>query len=88
MVRQNYNIHHIVEQTPARQDSFPNSMIHGRENLVKIPTFKHWEITAWYGRRNPRYGNVAPRDYLRGRNWDERMQIGLEALVDAEVLRP
>ena len=36
-----YDIHHIVEQGPARQDGFPEIMIHGRENRVRIPTYKH-----------------------------------------------
>jgi hypothetical protein len=34
----------IVEQTPARKDRFPGSMIDAPENRVRIPTFKHWEI--------------------------------------------
>ena len=33
-----YDIHHIVEQTPAEQDGFPRSQINSRENLVRIPT--------------------------------------------------
>jgi len=41
-----YNIHHIVEQTPAGQDGFPDSIIDASENLVRIPTLVHWEISA------------------------------------------
>jgi hypothetical protein len=44
-----YDIHHIVEQTPARKDKFPDSMINAPENLVSIPRFKHWEINRWMG---------------------------------------
>ena len=83
-----YNIHHIVEQTPARQDGFPDSMIDGPGNLVRIPTLKHWQITAWYQTSNPKFDGLSPRDYLRGKSWDERRKIGLETLIDFGVLKP
>ena len=35
------------------------------ENLVRIPTFKHWEITGWYMKKNFDYDGLSPRDYLR-----------------------
>jgi hypothetical protein len=41
-----YDIHHIVEKTSAEQDGFPKLMINGSENLVRIPRFKHREITG------------------------------------------
>lgn len=47
-----YEIHHIVEQTPARQDGFSEEQINSPQNLVLIPTYKHWEITAWFARGN------------------------------------
>jgi hypothetical protein len=83
-----YDIHHIVEQTPADQDGFPRRLINRDDNLVRIPTLKHWQINAWYQTRNPDFGNVSPRDYLRGKNWDERRRVGLDALIRFGVLRP
>ena len=91
-----YNIHHIVEQTPARQDEFPESMINGPENLVRIPTLKHWQISAWYQTQNPEFKDpnnpdsdgMSPRDYLRGKNWDERKRVGLDTLIKFGVLKP
>jgi hypothetical protein len=83
-----YDIHHIAEQTPAEQDGFPRSQIDSRENLVRIPTLKHWQITSWFARRNPEFGGRSPRDYLRNKDWNERMQIGRRALIDAGVLKP
>jgi hypothetical protein len=41
-----YDIHHIVEKAPARSEGYPESMIEGPENLVRIPTLKHWEVNA------------------------------------------
>lgn len=46
--RTGYNIHHIVEQTPAARDGFSWTMIDGPDNLVLIPTLKHWQINGWY----------------------------------------
>jgi hypothetical protein len=52
-----YDIHHIVEQTAADRSGFSRSMIDGPENLVRIPTLKHREITGWYMTRNERFDN-------------------------------
>lgn len=86
--RVGYDIHHIVEQTPAKQDGFPDSTINGRDNLVRIPTLKHWQINGWYGRPNDQFGGLSPREYLRGKSWDERMRVGKDALILFGVLQP
>ena len=83
-----YEIHHIVEQTPAEQDGYRRSLIDGPDNLVRIPTLKHREITAWYQTTNDDFGNLSPREYLRGKTWEERTQVGLKALIDVGVLKP
>jgi len=83
-----YDIHHVVEQTPAEKDGFPRELIDAPENLVRISTLRHWELTAWYARGNSEYGGMSPRDYLRGKTWEERYRFGLEALVEFGVLRP
>jgi hypothetical protein len=49
--KRGYDIHHIVEQTRAEQDGFARSQIDAPENLVRIPTYKHWDINAWFRRR-------------------------------------
>ena len=86
--KKGYDIHHIVERTSAELDGFPRSMFDAPENLVRIPRFKHWEITAWYGRPNKDYGGSSPREYLRGKDWSERVKVGLRALIRYEVLKP
>ncbi len=35
-----------------------------------------------------RAGGLPPREYLRGKGWDERVQVGIDALVKYEVLKP
>lgn len=83
-----YDIHHIVEQTPARRDGFSDKQINSRDNRARIPRFRHWEINAWYGRPNKDFGGLSPRDYLRGRDWETRMSIGIDALREHGVLLP
>ncbi len=82
-----YDIH-IVEQTPAEQDGFPRSMINSRENLVRIPTLKHWQINSWFATKNEELDGLSPRQFLRGKDWSERIRIGWKALIDAGVLKP
>jgi len=85
-----YNVHHIVEQTPARQAGFPESKIDGPDNLVLIPTIKHWEITGWFmlPNYNPEFGGLSPREYLTDKDWATRYRVGLEALRKFGVLMP
>jgi len=83
-----YNIHHIVEQTPARNDGDPDNLIDSPDNLVRISTLKHWQISTWYSTQNDEFDGLSPRDYLRGKNWDERVRVGKYALVRFGVLKP
>jgi hypothetical protein len=83
-----YDIHHIVEKTSAEQDGFPKLMINAPENLVRIPRFKHWEITGWYMTKNDAYKGLSPRDCLRGKAWADRIGVGLDALILHGVLKP
>jgi hypothetical protein len=83
-----YDIHHIVEQTSAAQDGFPQSLIDDPDNLVLVPRLKHWLINAWYQKQNPDFGGLSPREYLRGTSWEERQQVGYKALITFGVLQP
>lgn len=83
-----YDVHHIVERSSALKDGFPVDTVDGPANLARIPRMKHWDINSWYQTPNSDYGGETPRDYLRGRNWDVRRKIGLEALEKFGVLKP
>jgi hypothetical protein len=85
--RLGYDVHHIVEQSGAAEAGYPRQMIDAPDNLVRVPRIRHWEINAWYQTRNPNYGDVSPREYLSGKDWDERRRVGLEALIRSGVLK-
>lgn len=82
-----YQIHHIVEQTGARNAGFLNEKINARDNLVRISTIRHYDVTAWYGRRNAGFGGLSPREYLQDKSWETRRRVGLHALRRFEIMR-
>jgi hypothetical protein len=85
--KQGYEIHHIAEEAASRKDNIPENEIQSGENLVRVPTLKHWEITSWMMRSNPKYGGLSPREYLKGKSWEERLKVGREALIETGVLK-
>jgi len=85
--KKGYDVHHIVEQGPARRDGFDDGQLQSGSNKVLIPRYRHWEISAWYGQRNKEFGGMSPRDFLRGKSWQERYAVGLNALQRFGVLK-
>jgi hypothetical protein len=83
-----YDIHHVVERAAAKDAKYPNHMINAPENLVRIPTLKHWQITGWYMRANREFQGLSPRQYLRDKDWAERTRVGRNVLIEFKVLRP
>jgi len=82
-----YEVHHTVEQTPARLDRLPEELIESFENRVLVPRFRHWEITGSYAAHLEDLGRMSPRDLLRGSDWVVREQYGLDALIRFEILK-
>jgi len=80
-------VHHVVEQTPAAREGHSQEDIDGPHNLARIPTLKHWEITAWYMTKNRDFNYLSPRQFLQGKSWQMRRKVGIEALTDAGVLK-
>jgi hypothetical protein len=83
-----YHVHHIVELKPGLDDGLPEDMLESPENLVEIPEMKHREISNWYQTPNEEFDDVSPRDYLRGKSWEERWEVGIQALIYFKVLKP
>ncbi len=85
--RPGYDDHHIVEQAAGSRQGFPRTDIDDMANVVSIPRYKHHEITGWYTKQNTNYGNLAPRDYLRGKSWAEHVDVGHQALRLFKVMK-
>lgn len=85
--RPGYEDHHIVEQGAGGREGFSRSQIDGADNVVSVPKYKHHEITGWYNTKNSNFGGLTPREYLRGKSWDEQVRVGLFAMRKFGVLK-
>jgi hypothetical protein len=83
-----YHIHHIVELESGLKDGFSKDLLNSPDNLVEIPEMKHREISNWYQTPNEKFDDVSPRDYLSGKSWEERWEVGIQALIYFRVLKP
>jgi hypothetical protein len=86
-----YQIHHIVEGQYGSISEESNARRFGhrleaRENLVRIPKWKHVLISSWYSTSNEAYGYTTPRKHLRGKSWDDQYDVGLRVLRRFGVL--
>ncbi|MCW2319253.1 hypothetical protein M2322_004822 [Rhodoblastus acidophilus] len=82
-----YDDHHIVEQATAAADGGEAALIAAPDNLARIPTVKHWQLNGWYETSNPSFNEMTPRQYLKGKSWEERFRVGLQGLRDVGVLQ-
>jgi len=46
------------------------------------------KIKSWFGTKQAALGGLSPREYLRGKDREERTRVGHEALVKHGVLKP
>jgi hypothetical protein len=64
----------------ANAKEFNDGRLESRENKVRIPYWKHREISDWYSTPNEEFGWRTPREYMRGKNWEEQYNYGLLVL--------
>jgi hypothetical protein len=87
-------IRHIVEEQDeskhplANAKRFPDK-INAPENLVRVPYWAHREISRWYSRVNTDqpFNGQTPRNWLRGKSWEEQYEVGLMILRKFGVLK-
>jgi len=66
-------VHHIVETqynsnaSDANSKRFGDGRLGSRENKVRIPYWKHRDVSDWYSRPNEEFGWRTPREYMRGK---------------------
>ncbi len=81
------DVHHIVEKGAAEAAGFPQSLIHGPDNLVRISRYRHWEATEKYASKNDEFPPT-PREYLNDKSREERYQCGVKVLIEKGILTP
>ena len=82
-----YEDHHIVEQATANPDGSEDALMDDPDNLARIPMAKHWELNSWYETPDDEFDGLTPRQYLKGKSWEERWQVGLDGLRSIGVLK-
>jgi hypothetical protein len=81
-----YETHHIVERGP-NEGEFSEEQLEGPENVVRIPYYKHRDISDLYSTKNDSLGGLTPREYLRGKSFEEQRQFGIDTLKKFEVIK-
>jgi hypothetical protein len=81
-----YETHHIVERGP-NEGKFSEEQLEGSENVVRIPYYKHRDISDFYSTKNKDLGGLTPREYLRGKSFEEQRQFGIETLKRFKVIK-
>lgn len=82
-----YQIHHIVERKPASDANYPEAMIESQSNKVRIPLYRHQQISDYYSSYDAELG-MSPREFLKDKSWEERYEFGLRILIDYGVMLP
>jgi len=83
-----YEDHHIVEQG-KHNDDLGDDLIQDPSNIVRIPYYKHKMIQSYYQRhiKSPPFNGLTPRQYLKGKSFEEQFQFGMDALRKFGVVK-
>jgi hypothetical protein len=83
--------HHIVEQGPQNDDLSPEEkqLIDDPEDIVRVPRYTHQQLTNYYRNvdDNPPCNGLTPRQYLRGKSFEDRYQFGLNVLRKMGIIK-
>jgi hypothetical protein len=88
--RPGYERHHIVGQYEQNLKKFGPAKIHGADNLVSIPRLQHIDLSRWYQTKDAadkRFNGMAPRDYLRDKDWDKQFEAGMEEMRRRGIIK-
>lgn len=78
--------HHIVEQG-RNAGAITISLLQSTKNIVRIPRLLHEELNSFYATKQ-QIGNESfvPREYLRGKSFEEQYEFGLYAMRRLGIL--
>ncbi len=84
--RLGYHDHHIVEQG-AQNSDIDKSLIESDQNIVRVPEYKHIDINAYYQTPNDGLGGKTPREYLKGKSFEDRLEFGKDVLRKFGIMK-
>jgi RHS repeat-associated protein len=68
--------HHIVEQNPRNLAQFGNQAIHNTNNLVRLPTEVHQQISGYYSSKQAFTGGQTVREWLSRQPFETQRGFG------------
>jgi hypothetical protein len=88
-----YETHHIVEvhrnsdDPLANSNNFSSDELESDANKVRIPYYAHRDISQFYSTPNEKNDGLSPREYLRGKSWDDQYEFRLNVMRNFGVLK-
>jgi hypothetical protein len=81
-----YQYHHIVEEG-VNDGIIPAGQLQNTDNIIRIPTLLHEEISAVYGRAAPDAPTMSLRQWLKGQPYQTQYDWGLKIMRELGILR-
>lgn len=81
-----YDLLRLVEQG-RQNDYLDQDQVQSPANVVRIPYYRHKDVQSYYQTPNPNLGGLTPRQYLRGKSYEEQFEFGLQALRDLGIMK-
>jgi hypothetical protein len=72
--------HHIIEQHAGNVKRFGAEALHNTENVIKVETKLHTEISAFYSSKRDIAGGMVVREWLRTQSYEQQRAFGLYVL--------
>jgi hypothetical protein len=79
-----YEYHHIVEQ--SAEDEIPAEQLQSTQNIVRIPTLLHEEISSAFSKADGPNG-ISVRDGLTGASFETRWNEGIEVMKKIGIVK-
>ena len=68
--------HHIVEQTSRNVERFGGQAVHNTNNIVRLPTEVHQQISAYYSSKQAFAGGQTVREWLSKQSFQDQKAFG------------
>jgi hypothetical protein len=72
--------HHLVEQHAGNLKRFGAEALHNTENVIKVETEVHTQISAFYSSKRDIAGGMVVREWLRMQSYEQQRAFGLYVL--------
>jgi hypothetical protein len=82
-----YEYHHIVTQGGDNADNIPPEQLQNTDNIIRIPTLLHEEVSAKYLEKAPDDSGRTVYEWLQTKPYEFQREYGLKILRDLHILK-